>query len=163
MKAKLVTIAAEEARKNYYGETPEQAGNLHPMEQLFVAERELTHEALNTDWSGAFAYHCLRLAGIELPLHYPDPRVGESFAAVRAWELYARLPKIAIWNRGSCIEAGDLVFLKVPEGAPRLMGIILQVDGDRLEIAVGNYRNHSAIIERSIAESVRGIIKPELL
>ena len=159
MNLTLAKIAKAEARKNYCGDSTECAGNLAVIESYFGLQTPELRKSLHADWSGAFVYHCAVLSGISLPACYPDPRVGKSFASVSAWESYAHLPKIRLWNKGTEIEVGDLVFLTVPEGTPKLMGIILAIDGERLEIAVGNYHNHSAIIERTVSESVRGIVK----
>lgn len=164
MNLKLAKAALEEAKKNYHGNTEAAITNLQTLVDLFAEADEVTLETLDRDWSGAFAYLCVQKAGYGLPMMYPDPRVGCSFASVAAWERYARLPKIHLWHLpAEPIEIGDLVILETPQEKPPQMGIVLQIDGDRMEIAVGNYHNHSSIIEHAKEDSVRGFIRLENL
>ena len=39
------------------------------------------------------------------------------------------------------------------------MGVVLAIEDGVMELAVGNHRNHSAIIEQSINEGVRGFVR----
>ena len=160
MNLKLAEIAREQAKKNYHGDTVASIGNLQIFAELFEEADGVTLETLDNDWSGAFAYLCTRLAGIELPVRYPDPRVPASFASVFAWEAYARLPKTRLWHTCAEIpEQGDLVILDYEEGKPPRMGVLLAIENGVMEIAVGNHRNHSAIIERRLEEGVRGFVR----
>ena len=160
MNVKLAEIARKEARKNYHGNTSTAVGNLFPIEDLFSVAGDVTPTSLDGDWSGAFAFLCTELAGIGLPARYPDPRVGGSFARVECWERYARLPKIRLWlTNDNAPEVGDLVvFEPTAKGVPQ-MGIILETSEESMEIALGNYHNHSAIVERPLGEGVRGYIR----
>lgn len=159
---KLAEIAREEARKNYHGDTIAAIGNLQPLAELFEAADDVTLESLNENWSGAFAYLCTDAAGIGLPIRYPDPRVMGSFAFVEAWEQYARLPKIHLWKSADEMpEIGDLVILEPTNTGTRQMGILLAITEDSMELAVGNYHNHSAVIERPLFQNVRGLIRLE--
>ena len=123
---------------------------------------DVTFDLLNADWSGAFVYLCTEKAGLGMPVRYPDTRVRHCFAAVSAWEQYARLPKIRLWHAASEIpQVGDLAVLeRAPSGAGR-MGIVLRVDVDTMEIAMGNHHNHSAIVEHPLQDGVRGYIRLE--
>ncbi|MBR3894779.1 MAG: hypothetical protein IKJ35_06485 [Clostridia bacterium] len=164
MNPKLAEIAREEARKNYHGDTVAAIGNLHPIAELFEIADDVTEESLLGDWSGAFVFLCTERADVGLPVRYPDPRVGTSFAYVDAWERYAKLPKIRLWlPPEESPEIGDIVLLEpTAKGVPQ-MGIILSLDGDQLEIAMGNYHNHSAIVERARDDRVKGYIRlPEI-
>lgn len=162
MNLKLAQIAALEAKKNYHGTTDTAMGNLYPMEELFAEADDVCAEELNRDWSGAFAFLCVQQAGIGLPLRYPDTRVHGSFAFVPAWEAYARLPKIGLWRRNlETPEIGDLVVFEPKEGKPAQMGIILSIEAEQMEVAIGNYHNHSAIAEKSLREGIRGYIRLE--
>ena len=162
MNFKFAQIATEQAKNNYHGATDTAMGNLFPMEELFEVADDVSADALNADWSGAFAFLCAQKAGLGLPVRYPDTRVHGSFAFVQAWEEYARLPKIGIWRRNlETPEIGDLVVFEVKEGKPAQMGIILDIEGDMLEVAIGNYHNHSAIAEKSMREGIRGYIRLE--
>ena len=162
MNNKLAEIAQREARKNYHGNTSAAIGNLHTLAELFEAEPEITLENLDNDWSGAFAFLCTDLAGVGLPIRYPDPRVGASFARVEAWEDYARLPKIRLWlDYTQTPEVGDLVIFEAREGKPPKMGVVLVVGEESMDVAVGNHHNHSAIIEHALGTGVRGYIRLE--
>jgi hypothetical protein len=156
----LAEIAREEARKNYHGDTTAAIGNLQPLADLFDVVDDISLDTLNADWSGAFAFLCTALADIGLPVRYPDPRVHASFASVAAWEEYARLPKIRTWHSADEEpEIGDLVIFPPTPNKPPKMGIVLAVDEDSFDAAVGNHHNHSAVIEHSKAEGVRGYIR----
>ena len=156
----LAEIAREEARKNYHGNTAAAIGNLQPMAELFEVADDVTLDSLNADWSGAFAFLCTEAAGVGLPVRYPDPRVCGSFASVAAWEQYARLPKIHVWHfADEEPEIGDLVVFEQKPNKPPKMGIVLTVNGDTIDAAVGNHHNHSAVIEHHRSEGVRGYIR----
>lgn len=160
MNQKLAQIAHEEAKKNYHGNTDAAISNLQPIADVFEDADEVTLDTLNTDWSGAFAYMCVQKTGYGLPLSYPDPRVGVSFAKVEAWERYARLPKIHLWHGvDEEIALGDLVIFEAADGKPRKMGIVLSTNGEEMELAVGNHHNHSAVIEHSCHEKIRGFVR----
>ena len=123
---------------------------------------DVSFDLLNADWSGSFVYMCTEKAGMGMPLRYPDTRVRHCFAAVSAWEQYARLPKIRLWHTAAePPEVGDLAVLEHEPGGPGQMGVVLSVDGDMMELAMGNYHNHSAIVEHSTVEGVRGYIRLE--
>ena len=125
MNLRLAEIAEREARRNYHGDTSAALGNLHEIAALFDEEPTVTPESLNGDWSGAFAFFCADLAGVGLPIRYPDPRVRASFARVEAWEDWARLLKIHAWLPYSeTPEVGDVVIFDQQEGKPPKMGIV---------------------------------------
>lgn len=153
MNLRLAEIARAEAGKNYYGTTEAAIGNLQPLETLFLGVDDVTHGMLNADWSGAFVYLCTRLAGMSLPVRYPDPRVHASFASAISWVEYARLPKIRLWRKNSTMpEVGDIAVLAPSADTPCLLGVVLEVLEDRAELAIGNYHNHSAIVEKPLCE-----------
>lgn len=161
MNLNLARVAREEARKNYHGNTSAAIGNLHPLAELFEMDG-VTVDTLDGDWSGAFAYLCAMEAGIDLPIRYPDPRIGACFAYAGAWERYAKLPKIRLWHsREEEPEVGDLVVLDPGGEKPLQIGIILSVNEGSLETAEGNYHNHSALVERARDEKIRGYIRLE--
>lgn len=160
MNEKLAKIALETARMNYHGDTDAAISNLQPLAELFEEAEGVTLDSLNSDWSGAFVFLCFRNAGAELPVRYPDPRVRASFASVEAWEDYAKLPKIGAWHSFAELpETGDIVVLEPMEGVPPRMGIVLSVGESTMDVAVGNYHNHSAIVEFPLHEKTRGLIR----
>lgn len=158
----LAAIAEEQAKQNYHGNTDATLGNLHPIASSFEKSVGETVETLDRRWGGAFVYHCLLRSGSVLPGRYPDPRVHSSFAEVGAWEEYAKLPKIGRWQTEGTPEVGDLVFWTGKNGVD-YVGILLRSDGETLELALGDYRNHSAIVERSAELPRNGFINTENL
>ena len=160
MNLKLARIAEAEARKNYPGNTVAAIGNLHPIAALFAEEQDVTEASLDADWSGAFVYLCTNLAGLSIPPHYPDPRIGGSFTTALAWARYARLPKIRLWHDATEEpEVGDLVVIEQSGEKPLQIGIVLSVAEDTLDTAEGNYHNHSALVERKRDEKILGYIR----
>ena len=156
--AGLIAVARTEARRNYHGDTTA-IGNLHPLREDYEPG-EVSLEELNDDWSGAFAYHCAKLAGLRLPPRYPDPRVRSGFHRVQAWREYATLHKIHLWHRaGETLCPGDFVIFRLAEDRPELIGIVLATDGETMELAVGNYHNHSAVVERPIDSLISGFVR----
>ena len=155
----LAAIAEAEAKKNYHSDTGTAIGNLQPLLEWFGRETGETEARFNERWGGAFVYHCLRLAGYDLPAVYPDPRVGGSFADPMAWERYARLPKIHLWRQEETPEVGDLVFWMGKREGECFVGILLRSDGETMELAVGDYHRHSAVVERSVALPLRGTVR----
>ena len=156
----LAEVAQQEARKNYHGDTAAAIGNLQPLAELFEVVDDVTLDTLNADWSGAFAFLCTAEADLGLPIRYPDTRVHASFASVSAWEEYARLPKIHAWHfPDEEPEIGDLVIFEPRAGKPPKMGIVIAVNEDTVDAAVGNHHNHSAIIEHNRCDGVRGYIR----
>lgn len=160
MNQMLAQIAEREAKKNYQGNSDNGMGNLYPFLELFAETDEVTEEALNADWSGAFAFWCVQGAGYGLPLRYPDTRVHGCFAWVPAWVEFARLPKIHLWHSPSeALEVGDLVVFSFREGKPPRMGIVLELHEDTMDVAVGNYHNHSAVVECPVGEGILGFLR----
>ncbi len=157
--AGLIAVAVSEAKRNYHGDTSAAISNLHPLREDFSPE-EVSMESLNADWSGAFAYHCAKLAGLRLPPRYPDPRVRSGFQRVQAWREYAMLHKIRLWHSpAEPLCPGDFVIFRLAEDRPELIGIVLAVEGDTMELAVGNYHNHSAVVERPIDGLISGFVR----
>lgn len=156
----LAEIAREEARKNYHGNTSAAIGNLQPLAELFEVVDDVTLDGLNADWSGAFVFLCTELADMGLPVRYPDNRVRASFADVYSWEQYARLPKIHTWmSADSQPEIGDIVIFEYVDGKPPKMGIVLSVEEQTIDVAVGNHHNHSAVIEHAYPDGIRGYVR----
>ncbi|MBR2927359.1 MAG: hypothetical protein IKC31_07260 [Clostridia bacterium] len=159
MRNNLILLAEQEAKLNYRGDSGEGLGNLQPLFEPFEGT-DLSFDALNADWSGAFVYACVKKAGYPLPARYPDPRVGLTFASTLAWMRYARLPKIRRWHTDLTeIEEGDIVILSPTEQGIGQMGIVLSVGAFEMELAMGNYHNHSAIVSHSLTEGVLGFIR----
>ncbi len=157
MKHRLAGIALREAKKNYHGDTAS-IGNLQPLHVYFADEISL--EKLGCDWSGAFAYRCAVLAGSKLPPRYPDTRVHAGFWSVRGWVEYAMLPKIHIWNAApEQIEIGDLAVFCMQRERRMLIGVILGISEETVEVAVGDYHGHSAIVEFPIDDNLMGVIR----
>ena len=159
MNRALAQIARVEASKNYHGDTPAAIGSLQPLLAYFS---DCLSDDANDNWSGAFLYHCVRLAGSVLPPKYPDPRVHSAFDRVEAWWEYARLPKIhCLRSPAEVPEVGDLAVFRQPRDGKPLIGVVLTVGEDSLELAAGDYHNHSALVELPIVDTVLGYIRLE--
>ena len=157
MKHRLAAIALQEARKNYHGDTTS-IGNLHPLHAYF--QDEIGLEELGRDWSGAFAYRCAVLAGSKLPARYPDTRVHAGFWSVRGWVEYAMLPKIHIWDPApEQIGIGDLAVICMERERRMLIGIVVGISDETVELSVGDYHGHSAIVEFPIDDNLMGVIR----
>ncbi|MBE6632914.1 MAG: hypothetical protein E7620_01075 [Ruminococcaceae bacterium] len=160
MNLKLARIAEAETKNNYHGNTLAAIGNLQVLREHFPPS--VTVEDLEGDWSGAFAYHCAVLAGSSLPPKYPDPRVRGCFNLVSSWWEYARLPKIRILHSPAELpEVGDLAVFRLSSEKPPMIGIVLSVGEGSVELAMGDYHNHSAIAERPLNELMEGFIRLE--
>lgn len=158
MNQTLAQIARVEASKNYHGDTPAAIGNLQPLLAQFDG-CDLSEDVCQ-NWSGVFLYHCVRLAGSLLPPKYPDSRVHSAFDRVEAWWEYARLPKIhSLLSPALIPEVGDLAVFRQPGNGKPLIGVVLAVGEGTLELAAGDYHNHSALVELSVVDSVMGYIR----
>lgn len=156
----LAAIAEEEAKKNYHGNTTAAISTLAPLAAHFSEVEEGDALAsLENGWGGAFVFHCLSLAGVQLPARYPDARVHSSFARSVAWEEYAKLPKIGLWRQQGEPEVGDLIFWTGKEADALYVGILLRMDEDAMELAVGDYHNHSAVVEHPLSQPIRGFVR----
>ena len=78
----LAQVAAREARRSFHGAVCGLASNLQPLVSRFEGG---DLQAAEGGWSAAFAYHCLRLAGVGLPARLPELGEG-SFADAGFWE-----------------------------------------------------------------------------
>ena len=157
MKHRLAGIALREAKKNYHGDTTS-IGNLHPLHAYF--QDEIGLEELGGDWSGAFAYHCAALSGSKLVPRYPDSRVHAGFWSVRGWVEYAMLPKIHLWDPApEQMEIGDFAVFCMLRERRMLIGVVLGISDETVEVAVGDYHGHSAIVEFPIDDTLMGVIR----
>ncbi len=160
MQQEIARLSRILAKKNYHGTTFASLGNLYPFAKVFEEAGDAPPEVLDRDWSGAFCYVCVKAAGVDLPLHYPDTRVPRSFAFVEGWEAYARLPKIGAWHApGEFPQVGDLVVFEGPQSTPGQMGVVLSLTESTMEVAMGNYKGHSALLERPLDEGIKGWIR----
>jgi len=149
---RLADIAAAEAAKFYHGNCMGALSNLKPIVDLFPYSATWTLDSWDNCWCAAFVYHCVRLAGYELSVRFPDDRVTCNFAGVIAWKQWAQLPAVGKWlHSDDVLEKGDIVlFNQVFNGhSPDHIGILINCGADFVETAEGNFGNVSAIISRA--------------
>jgi hypothetical protein len=157
----LAAVAEALARKPFHGNVMGLKPNLHPIMDHFARAR---HAEFDGKWCAAFAYHCCAVAGLDLPPRYPEP-VSCSFAGVRAWIEWAKLPANRFYfsarNAAFTPKRGDLVvFDRVFEPAPHdHIGVVLAVGRDGIRVAEGNLNNLSAVVERERNSHIRGYIR----
>jgi len=157
----LAAIAEALARKPFYGNTMGLASNLKPLVAHF-APAPLSE--FDGKWCAAFVYHCAAVAGLGLPPRHPRP-VSCSFAAVRGWLEWAKLPGNRFYHSarqsGFAPRRGDLVvFDRLFDPGPHdHMGVVLAADGGALRVAEGNVNNLSAVVRRPRNAHVRGYVR----
>ncbi|MCL2217542.1 MAG: CHAP domain-containing protein [Defluviitaleaceae bacterium] len=157
----LADVAEAEARKFYHGNVMGAATNLHPISDLFPYSETWDVNSWDNTWCAAFVYWCCIMAGYKLPVRYEHEAVSCNFAGCGAWEQWAKLPEINCWvAKESDPEAGDIVlFDNVFENKEHdHIAIIIDVQGDFITTAEGNFNNVSAIVKRTY-DNVRGYIR----
>ena len=158
----LATIARSDALKCYHGFVMETEPNLDPIVQLFPP---WPLREWDGKWCAAFVYYCCRLAGLGLPVRYPDDRVSCNFAGCLAWEQWAMLPETGFYHRageeGFVPEAGDIVLYDgvFDPGPHDHIGVVLENREASLLVAEGNYNNVSAVLERKKDVHIRAYLR----
>lgn len=159
---KLAAIASAEAHRGFHGNAMGLASNLQPIARLFPVTDDWTLDKWDNCWCAAFVYYCCRLAGVKLPVRYPDARVTSSFAACSAWEQWARLPDVRrCHSRYETPRAGDIVLYDrvFENGAHDHMGVVVAVNEGCIRVAEGNFNNVSCVVTRPVDEHVRCFIR----
>lgn len=159
MSKQLDDIAKEEALKCFHGYVMQTKPNFHEMIHPFG----LSDEKADRQWCGAFAYHCCRKAGYNIPAK----PMGCSFDLFKcyAWEDWAKADeRISYYGAddGSFVpEPGDIVLYdRVFENRENdHIGIIIGVDDNSIISAEGNINNISGIIERQRDAHIRSFIR----
>ena len=135
--------------------------NLQPIVRHFAPA---PHRYLDAKWCAAFVYHCCIKAGLGLPARHPTP-VSCSFASVRAWIEWAKLPHNRFYfsARHATLtpRRGDLiVFDRLFDPGPHdHVGVVLAVRKTTIRTAEGNVNNLSAVVDRPRNAHVRGYIR----
>lgn len=123
------------------------------------------YKVLRASWCAAFVYHCSRLAGIVLPIRYPNGMCR--FAGVGAWLEWAQLPETGFFYRdgqgGFTPERGDIVIYEklLSDKSHDHIGIILAYDEKEILVAEGNRdnMNYSSVFRRDRHHCVLGYIR----
>ena len=157
----LAIVAEALARKPFHGKTMGLRSNLHPIIKHFAPA---PHGEFDGKWCAAFVYHACMLAGLNLPPRHPKP-VSCSFAGVRAWLQWAKLPANRFYAsarlRDFTPRRGDLVVFDglFDPGPHDHIGVVLAVRQHRLRVAEGNVNNVSAVVQRERNAAIRGYIR----
>jgi hypothetical protein len=160
---KLAQIAYEMALKPFHGYVMTMKPNLDPIINLFPP---WPLKKWDKKWCAAFVYYCCRLAGFEIPVRYPDPKIECNFAGCYTWEQWAKLECNNFYfsvkkNREFIPQRGDIVLYdKVFDHGPHdHIGIIIENREKTILVAEGNVNNISAVIEREKNSHIRGFIR----
>lgn len=153
----LAQVAAREARRSFHGAVCGLASNLQPLVSRFEG---WDLQAAEGGWSAAFAYHCLRLAGVGLPARLPELGEG-SFADAGFWERWGASQGryLARLEPGFDLRPGDLVLYEGPlQGR---MGVVLETQeaDNTMAVAEGDVNDVSAVVCRPVDARVRGRIR----
>jgi len=158
---RLATVAEALARTPFYGNTMGLTSNLQPIVKHFSPA---PHSEFDGKWCAAFVYHCSFQAGLDLPPRHPEP-VSCSFAGVRAWIEWAKLPPNRFYssarNATYTPKRGDLVVFDwlFDPGPHDHIGVVLAVGKSKIWVAEGNVNNVSNVVERKRNSHVRGFIR----
>lgn len=153
-RALFADIAESIASQNIIGEKDDKAF----MDIIKYYPEPSVFNELNNNWCAAFVYHCVLMAGLELPIKQPPYRYR--FAGVGTWYEWAKDHDICFYEADGFIPArGDIVIYNniiPPEDKPKNspwhdhIGIVLSCDKEYLLVAEGNInsKNVSGIIKR---------------
>ncbi|WP_054028892.1 CHAP domain-containing protein [Bacillus sp. FJAT-28004] len=123
------------------------------------------YKVLKNSWCAAFVYHCCRLAGLHLPIRYPNGVCR--FAGVAAWLEWAQLPETGFLHKdghdGFTPQRGDIVIYdKLLSDDPHdHIGIILSCEDTQVLVAEGNRdnQNYSDVFYRERHRFILGYIR----
>ncbi|MBP3963435.1 CHAP domain-containing protein [Paenibacillus sp. DLE-14] len=123
------------------------------------------YSVLKGSWCAAFVYHCCRIAGILLPIRYPNSACR--FAGVGAWLEWSQLPENEFFYRdgqdGFTPQRGDIVIYEklLSEHAHDHIGVVLACDAGEILVAEGNRDNqdYSCVFRRDRAACILGYVR----
>ena len=157
---KLAEIARKEAMKFYHGYVSGTESNLGEIIGYFP---KWTKEEADGLWCAAFVYHCCGIAGYRLPVR-PKECVTCNLAGCIAWEEWAKADArveyypgdSGIWPQEGDIVLFDRVFCDAEHDH---IGVVVEVKGDVLLVAEGNFGNVSCLVERRRDAHIRAYIR----
>ncbi len=160
-RSKLADMAEALAESDIVGEP----GNQRYREICQYWPDEDVHKTLQNSWCAAFVYHCCWLAGIQLPIRYPNGICR--FAGVGAWLEWARLPETGFLHYdgldGFTPQRGDIVIYErlLSDHPHDHIGIVLGCDDDEIRVAEGNRdnQNYSSVFNRGRRHCILGYIR----
>lgn len=168
-RAALADVAEKLAAKRICGERTDHDF----MEIIKYFPEKTAFDELKNGWCAAFVYHCVILAGLDIPIKY-SPAAKSRFAGVAAWLEWGRDNGFCFhdqegggqggWGdqsgsdsqdgrggltpaRGDIVIYDKLIFSKdIPEDKPFYdhIGILLSVTGDSITVAEGNIDNKNS-------------------
>lgn len=159
LRQRVAALAEELASQPLVGSQQKSGPDVFPLLRYFPGA---TPEE-GFDWCAAFVYHCLRSAGLLLPIRHQ--LVSCRFAAVLAWLEWAQLPEVAAYHPvaepGFLPARGDLIIFDrlVSDAVHDHIGVVLATDGDSLLTAEGNVENRSGVFRRHPHHQVNGFIR----
>lgn len=159
-RSELARIAKETALYPFHGTVDGEETNLAPLIAHFPKWNVVEADE---KWCAAFVYHCVLLAGFEIP-YSPNECETCSLAGCGGWEEFAKGDeRIGYFLRDERFspEAGDIVlFDKVFSGVEHdHIGIVLDVSDTKIKTAEGNVNNRSEIMTRNRDEHIRSFIR----
>ena len=158
--AELARIAKELAEIPLHGNLDGTGANIAPLIAHFP---KWSVSAADGAWCAAFAYHCCRLAGYEIP-YSPDECVSCSLAGCGGWDEFAQGDSRIGYYRGSedfSPEPGDIVLFDRLLGSREHdhIGIVLGAADGQIVTAEGNVENRSRIMTRSRNDRIRAFVR----
>ncbi len=122
-------------------------------------------KVLEGNWCAAFVYQCCMLAGIRLPIRYPNHMYR--LAGVGAWLDWAQTPETGFFyqdnQNGIMPSRGDIVIFEklLSDDAHDHIGIVLACDEHRILVAEGNKdnKNYSGVVRRERGHCILGYIR----
>lgn len=157
----LAETARREALKCWHGYVCGSESNLAPIISHFP---KWTLREADGLWCAAFAYHCCIQSGMQFPIR-PKECLSSNLAGCGAWEEWAQADGRLEYFRAGDPQPGDIVLFDrvFCDAAHDHIGVVLEVQSDRLSTAEGNFGNVSAIVERPRDEHIRAFIRiPEV-
>jgi len=123
------------------------------------------YKELRNSWCAAFVYHCSRLAGLLLPIRYPNGVCR--FAGVAAWLEWAQLPETLLFHKdgqdGFEPQRGDIIIYdKLLSDDPHdHIGIVLGCEETQVFVAEGNRdnQNYSCVFYRERHRCILGYMR----
>ena len=156
----LARIAEKLALTPFHGNIEGEVSNIAPLIAHFP---KWSAEAAEDAWCAAFVYHCVLLAGYEIP-YSPEECVTCSLAGCGGWEEFAMGDeRVGYYKESTSFvpREGDIVlFDRVFSGVEHdHIGVVLKASEDTLITAEGNMGKRSRIVTRKRDEYIRAFIR----
>lgn len=156
----LEKIAGEMALFPFHGNTDGNGSNFAPLITYFP---KWNVRASDGAWCAAFAYHCCRLAGYDIP-YSPDECVSCNLAGCVGRDEFAQGDqRIGYYKGPESVDplSGDIVIFDrlVSDKEHDQIGTVLNATGGQLITAEGTVESCSGIVTRRRDEHIRAFIR----